>query len=87
MAEPSMAAQVVALTHLSVAELRVRWQEVFGEETSQRNCELGIISQVGQSLVGQLDPQGIYELVGTALRAESRGTPGEAASARALRES
>ena len=37
MAEPSIAAQVVALTHLSVAELRVKWQEVFGEETSQRH--------------------------------------------------
>ena len=37
MAESSIAAQVVALTHLSVAELRIRWQEVFGEETSQRN--------------------------------------------------
>ena len=37
MAEPSIAAQVVALTHLSVAELRIRWQEVCGEETQQRN--------------------------------------------------
>ena len=37
MAEPSIAAQVVALTHLSVAELRVRWQEVFGEPTTQRH--------------------------------------------------
>ncbi len=37
MAEQSIAAQVVALTHLSVAELRVRWQEVFGEETRQTN--------------------------------------------------
>jgi hypothetical protein len=37
MAEPSIAAQVVALTHLSVAELRVRWQEVFGETTTQRH--------------------------------------------------
>jgi len=37
MAEPSIAAQVVALTHLSVAELRVRWHEVFGEPTTQRH--------------------------------------------------
>ena len=37
MAEPSIAAQVVALTHLSVAELRERWKEVFGEETTQRH--------------------------------------------------
>lgn len=34
---PSIAAQIVALTHLSVAELRVKWKEVFGEETTQRH--------------------------------------------------
>lgn len=37
MGAPSIAAQVVALTHLSVAELRQKWQEVFGEPTSQRH--------------------------------------------------
>lgn len=37
MAEPSIAAQVVALTHLSVAQLRERWHEVFGEPTAQRH--------------------------------------------------
>jgi hypothetical protein len=37
MAEPSIAAQVVALTHLSVPELRLKWREVFGEETTQRH--------------------------------------------------
>jgi hypothetical protein len=37
MGEPSIAARVVALTHLSVAQLRERWKEVFGEETSQRH--------------------------------------------------
>jgi len=37
MAEPSIAAQVVALTKLSVPELRERWREVFGEETTQRH--------------------------------------------------
>lgn len=37
MAEPSIAAQVVALTHLNVAQLREKWQEVFGEPTSQRH--------------------------------------------------
>jgi hypothetical protein len=37
MGEPSIAAQVVALTHLSVAELRVKWKELFGEETKQRH--------------------------------------------------
>ena len=37
-------------------------------ETEQRNRELAIISRVGQALVGQLDPQGIFELVGEELR-------------------
>jgi hypothetical protein len=37
MGEPSIAAQVVALTHLNVAELRVRWKELTGEDTTQRN--------------------------------------------------
>lgn len=37
MATPSIAAQVVALTHLSVAQLRERWLEVFGEPTTQRH--------------------------------------------------
>jgi hypothetical protein len=37
MGEPSIAAQVVALTHLSVPELRLKWQEVFGEATTQRH--------------------------------------------------
>jgi hypothetical protein len=37
MATPSIAAQVVALTHLNVAQLRERWQEVFGEPTTQRH--------------------------------------------------
>jgi PAS domain S-box-containing protein len=38
------------------------------EETQRRNHELAVINQVGQALVGQLDPQGIYELVGEELR-------------------
>jgi len=37
MAEPSIAAQVVALTHLSVAELREKWKELFGKPTDQRH--------------------------------------------------
>jgi hypothetical protein len=37
MGEPSIAAQVVALTHLDVAQLREKWREVFGEETTQRH--------------------------------------------------
>jgi GAF domain-containing protein len=32
-------------------------------ETEQRNRELAIISRIGQALAGQLDPQGIFELV------------------------
>jgi hypothetical protein len=37
MGEPSIAAQVVALTHLNVAQLRERWKELTGEETTQRS--------------------------------------------------
>jgi hypothetical protein len=37
MSGPSIAAQVVALTHLNVAQLREKWQEVFGEPTTQRH--------------------------------------------------
>jgi len=37
MADPSIAAQVVALSHLTVAELRVRWKELTGQDTTQRN--------------------------------------------------
>jgi PAS domain S-box-containing protein len=37
------------------------------KETEQRNHELAIINQVGQALVGQLDPQGIYDMVGEKL--------------------
>lgn len=37
MGEPSIAAQVVALTHLSVAELREKWKELFGKPTDQRH--------------------------------------------------
>lgn len=37
MPEPSIAAQVVALTHLNVAQLREKWLEVFGEPTAQRH--------------------------------------------------
>lgn len=37
MAEPSIAAQVVALTHLNVTQLREKWLEVFGEPTAQRH--------------------------------------------------
>jgi len=37
MGEPSIAAQVVVLGQMSVAQLREKWQEVFGEPTTQRH--------------------------------------------------
>lgn len=37
MSGPSIAAQVVALSQLNVAQLRERWREIFGEETTQRH--------------------------------------------------
>jgi len=37
MGEPSIAAQVVALTKLSVPELREKWRELFGKEIDQRH--------------------------------------------------
>ncbi len=37
-------------------------------ETERRAAELATINRLGQSLAAQLDPQGIYELVGEALR-------------------
>ena len=37
MARPSVAAQVHALSGMSVAQLRDRWREVFGQETRQRH--------------------------------------------------
>jgi len=37
MSGPSIAAQVVALSQLNVAELRERWREVFGDTTTQRH--------------------------------------------------
>ncbi len=33
----SVAAQVLALESMNIAQLRVRWNEVFGQETKQRN--------------------------------------------------
>ena len=37
MARPSVAAQVAALQKMTVAELRVKWEKVFGEPTKQRH--------------------------------------------------
>ena len=34
---PSIAAQVLALTHLNITELRAKWLEVFGVESQQRH--------------------------------------------------
>ena len=53
-------------TALENANLFTETQRLL-QETEQRNRELAIISRVGQELVGQLDPQGIFELVGDEL--------------------
>lgn len=37
MAPPSVATQVLALQKLSLAELRAKWKELTGEDTTQRN--------------------------------------------------
>jgi hypothetical protein len=37
MGEPSIAARVLALQRLNVAELRLKWKELTGEDTTQRN--------------------------------------------------
>ena len=77
MSEPSIAAQVVALTHLSIAELRVRWQEVFGEETSQRNRQY-LVKRLAWELQcrhfgGELSPEAKQRL--DELQEEFRTTP------------
>ena len=53
---------------LENARLFDETQRLLEESRQQRNRELAVISRVGQALVGQLDPQGIYDLVGEELR-------------------
>jgi hypothetical protein len=77
MAEPSIAAQVVALTHLSVAELRVKWEELFGKPTDQRNKQY-LIKRIAWELQrrhfgGDLSPDAKARL--HELQEEFRTTP------------
>jgi hypothetical protein len=77
MGEPSIAAQVVALTHLSVAQLRERWKEVFGEETSQRHRQY-LVKRIAWEMQrrhfgGELSPEAQARL--HELQNEFRTTP------------
>jgi hypothetical protein len=77
MGEPSIAAQVVALTHLNVAQLRERWKEVFGEETSQRHRQY-MVKRIAWELQrrhfgGELSPEAKARL--HELQEEFRTTP------------
>jgi hypothetical protein len=77
MAEPSIAAQVVALTHLNVAQLRERWKEVFGEETSQRHRQY-LVKRIAwelqrQHFGGELSPEAKQRL--DDLQQEFRDSP------------
>ena len=60
MAEPSIAAQVLALQGMTVAQLRERWQEVFGETTTQRH-RIYMIKRIAWKLqedrFGKLTPE------------------------------
>ena len=77
MGEPSIAAQVVSLTHLNVAQLRERWKEVFGEETSQRHRQY-LVKRIAWELQrrhfgGELSPEAKARL--DELQNEFRSTP------------
>jgi hypothetical protein len=77
MGEPSIAAQVVALTHLSVPELRLKWQEVFGEATTQRHKQY-LVKRIAwemqrQHFGGELSPEAKTRL--HELQEEFRTTP------------
>jgi hypothetical protein len=77
MGEPSIAAQVVALTHLSVPELRLKWQEVFGEATTQRHKQY-LVKRIAWELQrrhfgGELSPEAKARL--HELQEEFRTTP------------
>jgi len=53
---PSIAAQVKALDSMSVAQLRIRWKEVFGEETRQRH-RIYMIKRLAWKLQADLLPK------------------------------
>jgi hypothetical protein len=79
MGEPSIAGQVAALTHLSVAQLRQRWEEVFGEPTSQRHRQY-LIKRLAwelqrQHFGGELSPEAKARL--DELQNEFRNSPPE----------
>lgn len=79
MGEPSIAAQVVALTHLSVAQLREKWLEVFGEPTAQRHRQY-LIKRLAwelqrQHFGGELSPEAKARL--EELQEEFRNSPPE----------
>jgi len=79
MGEPSIAAQVVALTKLSVPELREKWREIFGEETSQRHKQY-LVKRIAWELQrrhfgGELSPEAKARL--HELQEEFRTSPPE----------
>jgi hypothetical protein len=77
MATPSIAAQVVALTQLNVAQLRERWREVFGEPTTQRHKQY-MVKRIAWELQRresgeQLSPEALKRL--DELQDEFRNSP------------
>ncbi len=79
MGEPSIAAQVVALTKLSVPELRERWRELFGKPTDQRHRQY-LIKRIAWELQrryfgDELSPEAKQRL--HELQAEFRENPPE----------
>lgn len=76
---PSIAAQVVALTHLSMPQLREKWFETFGEPTSQRH-RVYMIKRLSWELQRrasgeQLSPEALKRL--DELQDEFRNSPPE----------
>jgi hypothetical protein len=77
MAEPSIAAQVLALQQLTVAELRLKWQALTGQETTQRN-KAYLVRRCGwelqrQHFGGELSPEAKARL--SELQEEFRNSP------------
>lgn len=80
MAAPSIAAQVIALSQMTVAQLREKWQEVFGEPTTQRHKQY-MVKRIAWELQrrdsGQeLSPEALKRL--DELQDEFRNSPPEA---------
>jgi hypothetical protein len=77
MGEPSIAAQVIALTKLTVPELRDKWRQVFGIPTVQRHRQY-MVKRLAwelqrQHFGGELSPEAKQRL--HELQAEFRSTP------------